>query len=209
MTKTLAYFFSFCLIFYLSGTTYLYAKIPLNSGLPVPRFAALRSADVNLRTGPGTRYPISWVIKKKFLPVKVIAEQENWRKIELHDGTIGWVFQSMLTGNKTAMIHISNNIFQKESTLKTDNLLISSKNKEERLDTIRSKNDTTLDDVPKVFLRRSPQAGSSIIVTIGNGVIGQLKLCKGNWCRLTLHNNKNHTGWIEREYLWGAEFDKK
>ncbi|MDP3532115.1 MAG: SH3 domain-containing protein [Alphaproteobacteria bacterium] len=168
MIKTLAHFFSFCLIFSMAQNTYLYAKLPLNSGLPIPRFAALRSADVNLRTGPGTRYPISWVIKKKFLPVKVIAEQENWRKIELHDGTIGWVFQSMLTGNKTAMINIS-----------------------------------------KAFLRRAPQASSSIIVTIGDGIIGQLKLCKGNWCRLTLSNHKNHTGWIEREHLWGAEFDKK
>lgn len=202
MIKTLAYFFSFCLIFSITENTYLYAKVPLHSGLPIPRFAALRSADVNLRSGPGTRYPISWIIKKKFLPVKVIAEQENWRKIELHDGTIGWVFQSMLTGNKTAMINIPN---QKQSLTTADNLL----NDAQENSSLSKKSKTDLINTPKAFLRRAPQAGSSIIVTIGDGVIGQLKLCKGNWCRLTLNDHKNHTGWIERDHLWGAEFDKK
>ena len=28
------------------------------SGLPVPRFASMRSDEVNVRAGPGTRYPV-------------------------------------------------------------------------------------------------------------------------------------------------------
>lgn len=74
------------------------------TGLPLPRFASLRAAEVNLRTGPGTHYPTSWVVKRRSLPVKVIAEHGNWRKVQLHDETIGWVFQSMLTGNKTVLV---------------------------------------------------------------------------------------------------------
>ena len=35
------------------------------SGLPIPRFASLRSDEVNVRTGPGTRYPVDWVFKRK------------------------------------------------------------------------------------------------------------------------------------------------
>ncbi|MEJ0071708.1 MAG: hypothetical protein WDO24_26590 [Pseudomonadota bacterium] len=30
------------------------------SSLPVPRFVSLRSDEVNVRTGPGVRYPIDW-----------------------------------------------------------------------------------------------------------------------------------------------------
>ena len=35
------------------------------TGLPLPRFAALRSDEVNLRAGPGTGYPIDWVYKRR------------------------------------------------------------------------------------------------------------------------------------------------
>ena len=111
--KTIAHLLSLCLIFCLSPLFEICAKVPLHSGLPVPRFAALRSNDVNLRTGPGTRYPISWILKKKFLPVKVIMEHENWRKIQLQDGTIGWVFQSMLTGNKMITMHNEKTLLRK------------------------------------------------------------------------------------------------
>jgi SH3-like domain-containing protein len=74
------------------------------STLPLPRFASLRSDTVNLRTGPGLRYPIKWVLKRKNLPVVVKLERENWRFIELHDGTTGWVFQSMLSGKRFLVV---------------------------------------------------------------------------------------------------------
>jgi SH3-like domain-containing protein len=74
------------------------------SGLPVPRFVSLRSDDVNLRTGPGARYPIDWVFHRKTLPVEVLAEVDNWRKIRTDDGTEGWVHQNMLTGRRTAVV---------------------------------------------------------------------------------------------------------
>jgi SH3-like domain-containing protein len=74
------------------------------SSLPVPRFVSLRSDEVNLRTGPGVRYPIDWVFVRKTMPVEVLAEVETWRRIRSLDGTEGWVHQSMLTGRRTAVI---------------------------------------------------------------------------------------------------------
>src|SRR5437868_5496125 len=74
------------------------------STLPTPRFAALRSDEVNVRTGPGVRYPIDWVFTRKTLPVQITAEVDTWRKIRAVDGTEGWVHQSMLTGRRTAMV---------------------------------------------------------------------------------------------------------
>ena len=74
------------------------------SGLPIPRFASLRSDEVNVRTGPGARYPIEWVFKRKTMPVEIVAEYENWRKIRDWQGASGWVHQSLLTGKRTFII---------------------------------------------------------------------------------------------------------
>ena len=75
-----------------------------NEDLPLPRFASLRSNEVNLRTGPGTNYPVDWVLTRRAMPVEVLAEFDIWRKIRDWQGTVGWVHQSMLTGNRTALI---------------------------------------------------------------------------------------------------------
>src|ERR1700740_2819311 len=68
------------------------------SGLPIPRFATLKSDEVNVRTGRGPRYPIDWVFKRKGMPVEIVAEYENFRKIRDWQGASGWVHQALLTG---------------------------------------------------------------------------------------------------------------
>ena len=72
--------------------------------LPLPRFVSLRTDPVNLRNGPGVRYPVEWVYMRRRLPVEIIAEFETWRQIRDLDGAEGWVHQSMLSGRRTGMI---------------------------------------------------------------------------------------------------------
>jgi SH3-like domain-containing protein len=74
------------------------------SGLPLPRFVSLRSEEVNLRTGPGDRYPVEWVYRRRDLPVEVVAEFNHWRKIRDWQGTEGWVHQSLLSGRRMMMV---------------------------------------------------------------------------------------------------------
>ena len=74
------------------------------SGLPLPRFASLRSDEANVRAGPGTRYPIDWVFRRKGMPVEIVAEYENYRKIRDWQGASGWVHQSLLTGKRSFII---------------------------------------------------------------------------------------------------------
>jgi SH3-like domain-containing protein len=74
------------------------------SGLPVPRFVALRSDEVNLRAGPGTRYPIDWVYKRRELPVEILREFEVWRLVQDSDGVKGWVHQATLTGRRSFIV---------------------------------------------------------------------------------------------------------
>jgi SH3-like domain-containing protein len=73
------------------------------SGLPVPRFVSLKPARVNLRIGPGRDYSVSWLFMKAGLPVEIIQEYDNWRRIRDADGTEGWVYQSLLSGKRTAI----------------------------------------------------------------------------------------------------------
>jgi SH3-like domain-containing protein len=74
------------------------------SGLPVPRFVSLKSEEINVRTGPGMRYPISWIYHRAGLPVEVVEEYDLWRKIRDPEGTTGWVHKNMLDGKRTVTI---------------------------------------------------------------------------------------------------------
>jgi SH3-like domain-containing protein len=77
---------------------------PNPSGLTIPRFVSLKSDNVNVRTGPGTRYPISFVYRRAKMPVEVIEEFDIWRKIRDVEGSIGWVHKTMLEGKRNVII---------------------------------------------------------------------------------------------------------
>jgi SH3-like domain-containing protein len=91
------------LLFALAAALPAAAQTP-REGLPIPRFVTLRSEEVNLRTGPGVRYPVEWVFVRRQMPVEILQEFENWRRIRDRDGTEGWVHQSMLTGRRAAVV---------------------------------------------------------------------------------------------------------
>jgi SH3-like domain-containing protein len=70
----------------------------------LPHFASLRADTVNLRTGPGERYPIEWVYKRKGLPVEVTAQVDVWRRVRDADGTEGWVQERMLAASRSVVV---------------------------------------------------------------------------------------------------------
>jgi len=67
-------------------------------------FASLRSDKVNVRFGPGMNYDIKYVFRLKSMPVRVIAEYENWVEIEDFEGDEGWVNKNLITKRRTAMV---------------------------------------------------------------------------------------------------------
>ncbi|MDR2724416.1 MAG: SH3 domain-containing protein [Holosporaceae bacterium] len=67
-------------------------------------FVSLKSPQTNVRVGPGKEYPVSWVFMKSNLPVILLAEFNQWRKIKFLDGTEGWVHQNMISRKNTAII---------------------------------------------------------------------------------------------------------
>ena len=74
------------------------------SGLPVPRFVSIKPNRVNLRSGPGTEYPTTWVYKREGLPLEIIQEYESWRQVRDSDNTTGWVLHHLLSSRRTALV---------------------------------------------------------------------------------------------------------
>jgi SH3-like domain-containing protein len=72
--------------------------------LSLPRFVSLKADRVNLRTGPGTEYPTTWVFRRAGLPLEVVSEFEAWRQVRDAEGTTGWVLHSFLSGRRTALV---------------------------------------------------------------------------------------------------------
>ena len=58
-------------------------------------FASIKSKS-NLRAGPGKQYPIKWVISIPNMPVRIIEKSKDYSKIELVDGTTGWIWNSTI-----------------------------------------------------------------------------------------------------------------
>jgi len=90
--------------FIVLGVSSALAQTGSGSGLPLPRFVTLRADEVNLRAGPGVRYPVEWVYQRRHLPVEVVAEYDTWRKIRDWQGTQGWVHQGMLSGRRSVIV---------------------------------------------------------------------------------------------------------
>lgn len=73
------------------------------SGLPVPRYVTLKFGSVNARSGPGDDYPALWVYRVRGLPVQVIAESSEWRRICDPDRGVAWVHMRTTDGRRNVL----------------------------------------------------------------------------------------------------------
>jgi len=73
----------------LAATAALAQGRATRDGDSLPRWQSLKSDAVNLRVGPGNQHPIEWVVRRRHLPVRVLAESDQWRKVRDSNGTEG------------------------------------------------------------------------------------------------------------------------
>ncbi|KQW86378.1 hypothetical protein ASC65_00245 [Brevundimonas sp. Root1279] len=74
---------------------------PTPSGQPVPRWLSLKSSEVRARFGPGLDHRILWEYHASGLPVQVIAETREWRKICDPEGAVAWVHRSVVSSRRS------------------------------------------------------------------------------------------------------------
>ncbi|MEM7744939.1 MAG: SH3 domain-containing protein [Pseudomonadota bacterium] len=84
------------------------------TNLPVPRYVSLRSSRINVRRGPGLDYRKDWVFRRAGLPVQVVDEYGDWRRIVDKDQAGGWVYHAMITGRRTVVITADDVVFRKD-----------------------------------------------------------------------------------------------
>ena len=80
-------------------------------------FLSLKNNEVNLRIGPSFEHPIKLIYKKKYLPVIIVDQSENWRKINDFENNSGWIHISQLSKKKSAINIKKNSIIFKKPTI--------------------------------------------------------------------------------------------
>ena len=164
-----------------------------STGLPLPRFAALRADSVYMRRGPGSRYPIEWVYKRRDLPVEIEREFDVWRLIEDPDGIKGWVHQATLVGTRSFVIPgpVSDGTVETATPPAETSVAAAG-------------GPAAMDPSPpgSRVLRRAPQPDAAPVAVLEPGVIGRLRTCAAGagWCRVTVGD---YNGWLPRQAVWG------
>ena len=85
------------------------------SGFAVPRYVTLRYNTVNARSGPSEDHRTLWVYHAKGLPVQIIAETEQWRRICDPEGAVSWVHMRLVDGRRTVIRTGAGSIFVRKS----------------------------------------------------------------------------------------------
>ena len=76
-------------------------------------YLMLKNSKVNVRMGPGLDYPIKFVYKKKYLPVKVIDKKDNFRKVIDHKKNSGWIHWTQLKKVSSLIVQSDRILFKK------------------------------------------------------------------------------------------------
>ena len=128
--------------------------VAANSGLP--KFFSLKSNPVNLRKGPGTKYPKAWVFRREGLPVEVLREHGRWRQVRDSDGATGWILRTLISSRRTALVtpwHLR--------------------------ETAQSGRQLTM-------MYASARSRSRRVAKLEAGALVSLKSCDGRWCNISI-----------------------
>ena len=96
-------------------------------------FLTLRYDKVNLRQGPSREYPVKIFYKKKFLPVLVQDQSDNFRKIKDHENNTGWIHVSQLSKKKAAIVVDDNLIMFRKPTIYSKPIVVLEKGRLNRI----------------------------------------------------------------------------
>ncbi|WP_408871347.1 SH3 domain-containing protein [Gluconacetobacter johannae] len=176
------------------------------TSLPLPRFAALRADEVNMRSGPGQRYPIQWVYHRRNLPVKIEREFDVWRLVEDSDGQKGWVHQATLVGTRTFVVPGLPPVDPAQpvpaSAAGTQPAAAPAGHSDTQI-VGRLADPAAAATIPgAVMLRASADAASSIVAVLRPGAVGTFHDCAAGtgWCRVGV---QHYSGWLDRRSVWG------
>ena len=74
------------------------------TGLGLPRWTSLQAGEARLRQGPGRGYPVLWEYRRVGVPLRIIDEEAEWRRVRDWEGVEGWMHKSLLSGEARFMV---------------------------------------------------------------------------------------------------------
>ncbi|HEX8643108.1 MAG TPA: SH3 domain-containing protein [Allosphingosinicella sp.] len=69
-----------------------------------PYWVSLQANDALMRSGPAQTYPAVWRYVRRGLPMRVVATQPSWRKVQDPLGAQGWIMVRLLSDVRTALV---------------------------------------------------------------------------------------------------------
>jgi SH3-like domain-containing protein len=73
------------------------------SCMSVPRYVSRKFERVNARAGPGDDQKLLWIYRARGLPLQVIAETLEWRRVCDPEGSTAWVHKRVTDGRRMTM----------------------------------------------------------------------------------------------------------
>lgn len=169
------------------------------TGLPLPRYAALRADEVNIRVGPGERFPILWVYHRRGLPVRIEREFDTWRLVEDESGQKGWVQQAILVNNRDFLVPGDKTAISSE-----DGKDVTFGHTKSRVVgyVLNQSKARAMHGV--IFMYENAQDTAPIVAVLQPGTVGSIKACAAEspWCKVSVHQ---YTGWVARKDIWGVD----
>lgn len=95
------------------GGTQAAEKGPVTN-LDLPRFVSLKASKAYIRRGPGLTHRIDWVFLRRGMPLEIVAEHDQWRKVRDVDDATGWIHHSLLRGARSAVVTVERGTFRKD-----------------------------------------------------------------------------------------------
>lgn len=71
---------------------------------PIPRFVSMKAVEGNVRRGPSLTHRVDWVFTHRNMPLQIVDEYGNWRRVRDIDGAGGWMHFSLLSGARTVIV---------------------------------------------------------------------------------------------------------
>ncbi len=75
-----------------------------DSARRLPGWMSIGAGRALMRTGPARTYPGAWLYQRADLPVKIVGEFKEWRRVQDPDGTEGWMLVNLLRKTRTAYV---------------------------------------------------------------------------------------------------------
>ncbi|GBQ05784.1 hypothetical protein AA14362_0560 [Acetobacter cerevisiae DSM 14362] len=180
------------------------------TGLPLPRYAALRSDEVNMRAGPGRRFPILWVYHRRGMPMRIEREFDVWRLVEDETGQKGWIQQATLSGGRDFLVPGEPPGDEAPLEVKLDK----NGNKEQPSGHMDTRVVATLPTpadarsvTGAVVMHSTASNDAPAVAVLKPGSVGSVKECAAGseWCKVSV---KNYTGWVPRRAIWGVDAEE-